>query len=226
MTTTSAATAPEKRVRGKGRAPKRQQHSPVAAKINPMLIAAAIALIVVGALAGWYVLNTQSTTTAVVTITQDVPRGAEISTDHLGTLEVNDADAGNYIAVADANTVAGRTALTDLTSGTPLTDKNTGTLATDEAAAIVGLPLTAAQMPSTNIAAGDTVSVVSTASNSAESGSTPISIDATVFSIRTDETTGLTIVDLTIEPDEARTVASMAASGDVALVLLGAGETA
>lgn len=225
MTDASAPTKPKrhKRPRDTSGASRRRQ-SPVAAKVNPMLIAAAIALIVVGALAGWYVLNTQSTTTSVVTITQDVPRGAAISADSLGTIDVNDADVGGYIPVANASDVAGRTALTDLTAGTPLTDANTGTISTASAEAIVGVPLTSAQMPSTAIAAGDTVSVVSTAANTAESGTTPMSIDATVFSIRTDSTSGLTIVDLTIAPDEARTVAAMAASGDVALVLIGGGD--
>lgn len=222
-TTPATASAPQQR---KSKTPKQRQQNPVAAKVNPMLIAAAIALIIVGALAGWFVLNTQSATTAVLTVTQAVPRGAEISQEHLGTIEVSEASAASYLTAQDPTQVVGKTALADLAPGTPLTADNIGQLTTSGAEAIVGVPLTTAQMPSTTITAGDSVSVVSTAGNNAESGSTPLSIDATVFSVRNDTTTGLTIVDLTIAPDDARLVASLAASGDVALVLLETGERA
>ncbi|MFH8253037.1 SAF domain-containing protein [Microbacterium sp. B2969] len=186
-----------------------------------MLIAAGIALAVVGGLGSWYFFTTVGNTTTVLTVTKDIPRGQQITAQDLGTLQIAGDQATNALKASQSQEAIGEVAMVDLPAGSLVTSSTVGkSLVVADGDSIVGVALTSAQMPSQTLVAGDKVRLVDTPIAQGEPpATTPQTFTATVFSVRQDTQNNRWIIDLVVSPEKAPDIAARAATGRVALVL-------
>jgi Flp pilus assembly protein CpaB len=134
-----------------GRLPTRQR--------RPALIAVAVLLIVSGALGGLQLLTASSHTVSVLVLVRPVPAGHVIASADLRTTALS-GNVAYTLSSAEA-TVVGKTAARDLFAGQLLTQSMMATASVPAATqALVGLRLSAAQVPSAGLADGNTVVLV------------------------------------------------------------------
>lgn len=219
------ATTGDKRVKArkpsKEKKPRTAAAPPTKARRRPMIIAAGVALAVVGGLGSWaYATSTGDTQTVLVTST-DVSRGEQISSGDLTTMEIAGGQQTSAYSAAQSTSAIGQVALVDLPAGSLVTRSNTGdVLIVDAGKSIVGVALTSAQMPSQPLAAGDSVRLVDTPVPQGDPPQqTPQTFTATVFAVRFDEKNARWIADLVVPKDKAADIAARAATGRVALIL-------
>ena len=211
----------EKQGRRRGEKPTQESASPAVlpptkSRRRPMLIAAGIALAVVGGLGSWYFFTTVGNTTTVLTVNKDIPRGQQITAQDLGTLQISGDQATNALKATQTKEAIGDVAMVDLPAGTLVGDSRV----VADGKSLVGVALTAAQMPSQTLVAGDKVRLVDTPIAQGEPpATTPQTFTATVFSVREDAQNSRWIVDLLVSPERAPDIAARAATGRVALVL-------
>lgn len=234
MTTTNGGTP--KVTRRKERATERNSEGtparpaalqpPTKSRRRPAVIAAGIALAIVGGLGSWYYASSVGNTTTVLTTKDTVNRGEEITTDDLATIEIAGGQGTTAFTAAQASDVVGMTATVDLPGGSLLTAENVGNaIAIENGQSIVGVALTVAQMPSYSLAAGDSIRLVDTpVAQGDPPATTPKSFEATVFTTRYEESTSQWIIDLVVSEDQAADIAARAATGRIALILDTAGE--
>jgi len=227
MTTTTAKPAKESRLsrtaaalQSKG-APRAVGQAPIPSRRRPALIALGLALAILCGLGGYWIFSSASNAVTVLRVTSDVPRGAEITATDIGTLEIIDGQGTGAFTAEEADQVVGRIATVDLPSGTLVTEDNVGEgLPIEAGESVVGVALTAAQLPAYPIAAGDPVRIIETPLAQGDPPkTTPASYSATVFTRTFDEQTSQWIVDLVVPEDDAADIAARAATGRVALIV-------
>ena len=195
--------------------------APPRTRRRPALLAIGVALIALAALAAAYLTQVVGSTVPVVAIAQNVRAGAVLDRTDLTIANINADPALHPIAASQLNSLIGRRAAVDLSAGSLLTD----TAVTDRVLpgagrSLVGIALTAAQLPAEPLQAGDRVRIVDTPSAQGESPSTtPASIAAEVVSTVGPNDTGLTIVNVAVDAGRAADLAARVATGRVALVL-------
>lgn len=194
---------------------------PTKSRRRPAVIAAGVALAIVGGLGSWYYASTVGNTVTVLSTQTDVARGATITSADLTTLQIAGGQDTPAFTAAQATDVIGQTATVDLPAGTLVTTANVGAgISIAAGDSIVGVALTVAQLPNYPLAAGDRVRVVDTPIAQGDPPATsPKSFVATVFTSRFDEGTGTWVVDLVVPSNEAADIAARSATGRVALIL-------
>lgn len=195
--------------------------TPVKSRRRPALIALGVALAILGGLGSFYYATTLSNSVTVLQSNDGIARGEEITAADLTTLEITDGQGTGAFTPEQSGEVVGKIASVDIPAGTLITADTVGEgLAIEEGQSIVGVALTAAQMPSFPLSAGDSVRIVSTPVAQGEPpASTPESFPATVFTTRFDEATAQWIVDLVVPESAASDIAARSATGRVALVV-------
>jgi len=189
---------------------------------RPLLIAAMIALVCLGALVSAYAYLSTSETEDVLAVRETVNRGEVIDQADLMTVQVGLDPALDPVDASQLEEVVGQRAAVDLSAGSLLTPESvTDAVLPAEGQSIVGISLTSAMMPSEPIYAGDSVRVVATPGDQGElrEGTDPVSVEATVVGVRTVAETGETVVDVAVPADLAPELAARAATRKVALVL-------
>jgi hypothetical protein len=163
----------------------------------------------------------------VLAVARDVPAGSTISAADLEVVRVSADPSLDPIAAGQRADVVGQTAAVDLVAGTLLTDGQLGDSALVEGGdAVVGLPLTDAQLPTTDLRPGDTVVVVDTTPPDVSSTSTATTPTAPlgegrVFSIvETDDDQGARLVSLVVDEEVAGAITAAAANGTARLYLV------
>ena len=230
-----AAAARDSGLPTSARPANRDLHPPFSAGVRlrrrPALIGLGVALIALGSLAAAWLVTTLAGTTAVVVVARDVAAGQELTGDDVRVVDIGgnlDAATGStgaaFIRAAALDQVVGRRATIPLLSGQVLPPQalTDGRLVPgDDGQAVVGLPVTAAQVPATVLQAGDSVLVVDTPAGQADPpDDTPDSLPATVVTTNTDEISGITIVTVTADTDTAAALAARAATGRFGLVVV------
>ena len=194
---------------------------PTKSRRRPAVIAAGVALAIIGGLGSWYYASTVGNTVTVLSTQTDIARGATITSGDLTTLQIAGGQDTPAFTAAEATDVIGQTATVDLPAGTLVTTANVGEgiiIAGGES--IVGVALTVAQLPNYPLAAGDQVRLVDTPIAQGDPPATaPKSFVATVFTSRFDEGTATWVVDLVVPAKEAADIAARSATGRVALIL-------
>lgn len=197
--------------------------APQRTRRRPRLIALGIALSLLGGLGAWVLMQNINQNVAVLAAGTTIARGEVIEVGDIVQLEVDSASASRFFPASQLDDVIGQTARVEILTGSTITAEHLGTPTSADGSAIAGLSLTQAQMPSLPLLPGDRVAVVQTmaAGTVAPEGFIPTRYEATVFSVTKDDTTGTWVINVTLESDEdAVNVSSIAASGNVALVIL------
>lgn len=220
MTTTTAA--PTQQVEAALPSVKRRR--------NPMLIAASILLVVLGALVGVWLWSTSSSTTPVLATSSAIVRGHTITDADLKTVYITTDPGLSPVPASSRASLVGQKALSDIPAGTLVTRDAVGRQVVPASGdAVVGLDLSSSQMPASQLLPGDRVRVVTTPGEGGDVPDDPTTIAASVVSVSR-STDALedgqavspvtsTVVDVRVKAADAPRLAALAASGRIALVL-------
>lgn len=189
------------------------------------MIGLGAALIALGGLGAAWLTTVVGDTRPVLALRADVSRGAVIEADDLTMARVGRDPALNPVPESRRGEVVGQRAAQDLAAGSLLTPGSvTEKVIPGAGQSLVGVALTAAQLPGRALLPGDRVRIVNTPPAQADPpAGEPRAIRATVVESRGQPDTGLTVVDVTVPVRSAADLAARAATGRVALVLDGRG---
>jgi hypothetical protein len=199
--------------------------SPVKARRRPMLVVAGIAVTALGGVAAAGLATAADDTTAVVALREDVARGEVIEKSDLTVAHITDDPALTPVPESDLDRVVGMHAANDLSAGSLLApDAVTDELVPGEGESIVGVAVTPAQLPATELLPGDTVRIVGTPPEQGNPPkSAPEEISATVVGSRSIPDLGQIVVDVSVDASDAALLAASVATGRVAIILDGPG---
>jgi hypothetical protein len=188
---------------------------------HPLVFAVMAVVTAAGALIFAWAYSSASDTRPVLAVAADVHRGEVIDEGDLKVVRVSVDPALTPISATEKASIVGKRAEVDLWAGTLLTDGVVAEkLVPAEGNSLVGISLTAAQMPSEPLYAGDAVRIVTSPGEGSQATSTtPDAVDAAVIGVTRVEETGETVVNVSVPHDNAAELAANAASGNVALVL-------
>jgi SAF domain-containing protein len=141
----------------------------------------------------------------------------------LTVAHITDDPALTPVPETDLDEVVGMYAANDLTAGSLLApDAVTSELFPDQGQSIVGVAVTPAQLPATELRPGDVVRIVGTPRDQDNPpSSAPDEITATVAGSTTIPDQGQIVVDVTVDESDAGLLAAQVATGRVAIVLDG-----
>lgn len=123
------------------------------------VVTAGVLMIVIGGLVGGLAFVQAGQTESVLTVREPVAEGQTIDRSNLVSKQVAGVD--HAVPVEQADKLAGQTAAIDLPAGHVVTsDAATTDPIPDSGQAVVGIAVTAAQMPGAKLEIGDTVRVV------------------------------------------------------------------
>ena len=188
---------------------------------RPLLFALCAVLVAAGAVGAAFAFTSVDDTREVLVVNRDIARGETIGPADLSVVRVGVDPALAPISGSERSSVEGTRAAVDLWAGTLLSERQvTESLVPGEGESLVGISLTAAQMPSEPLYGGDSIRIVSTPGDQGEvTGQTPVTIPAIVVGVSRVEETGETVVDVSVPHEDSADLAARAATGRVALVL-------
>jgi SAF domain len=191
---------------------------------RPLVILAGVAMVCLGAVLGLWAWTAGTTQTEVVAVRASVQRGAVIGASDLMRVRVGLDPSLRTVSASGLAALVGKRAAVDLSAGSLLTpDAVTSAVVPGQGLSLVGVALTAGQLPSAPLVNGDAVRIVSTPAKGADASGSPRVLAATVASVTTvgDAKTGGVhfVVDLLVPAAAAADLAAEANSGNVALVL-------
>jgi hypothetical protein len=188
---------------------------------RPVLVAASVAAVILGALLGAWAWSSTSNTHEVVALRQTVTRGDKITQGDLMTVQVGLDPALRSIPGDRMGSLVGQRAAMDMAAGSLITTENvTETVVPAEGMSVVGVALPPSLMPGEALLAGDHVRIVATPGQQGDVGQEPpVAIAATVVGLYPNAENGETVVSLEVPQGQAAELAARAATGKVALVL-------
>lgn len=187
---------------------------------RPVLMAAAVAAICIGALLAAWAWTATSSTQDVLVARQTIPRGSIITAGELERVHLSADPALKPVPASDLNQVVGQRAALDIASGAMLTPGSyASTVVPGAGQSVVGVDLKPGQLPGLALNDGDPVRVVVTPGqgNAAPSG-VPLFTEAQVVGETRDQS-GNFVVDLVVASQDAPVLAARLATGNVAIVL-------
>ncbi|SFP62674.1 SAF domain-containing protein [Geodermatophilus dictyosporus] len=195
---------------------------------RPALLALAVAMVVLGALGAAYLATSLGRTTPVIAVAREVPWGQQITAADLVEARVSAHPALDPIPYGDRDQVIGMVAATTLTRGSLLTRAAlTAQPLPPPGQQLVGVGVSAVQLPTTSLRPGDDVLLVpvtgSGAAGAPGTAGTSGPVEATVVRSGPPGTDGLRVVDVLVDAADGPDVAARAAAGLVAIVVV-AGE--
>lgn len=184
--------------------------SPIQSKSKTRRIATLGAtLTAVGALCS-YALATNNAPEQIVTVTQDIPRGAVIQESQLGTMNVLNPPA-QAVPYKKRSELVGKKATKDISSGQVLLSSNAALNlpSAEQGQEIVGLQLPSSNIPVRPLKAGDRVILIPTNTTSAnkESANVEDAITGTVDTVTT--VNGDTKIDVVVPQGTSKKAAFM-----------------
>ena len=195
---------------------------------KPRQVLLAVLVVALGGLTSMWAVGSYAHRDRVLVMAQNVAVGHRITVDDLVGADLTLDPRVSAFPVAQQGEVIGEVALVDLTKGTLVNPSQVGSsplLTADQV--LVPLQLKPGQMPSVGVTPGQQVLLVATpvdTSQSAGAGAPADPIEATVAeSGEPDPATAVTVVDVRVPQDVGVSLARMAASGNVTVVVLPAG---
>ena len=190
------------------------------------LFAAMAALVCLGALGNVWFHQASTNAKQVVAARSTIERGTVISRDQLMTVQVGSDPALRPVDASQIENMVGKRAAVDVAAGSLLTaDVATSKNVPAQGQSLVGVAVTPAMMPGTQLVAGDRIRIVATPAQQAlgETATSPVAVAAVVVSTQTGaDTTGQgaqTIITVDVPTADAAQLAAIAAAGKVAVVL-------
>ncbi|WP_185996641.1 SAF domain-containing protein [Nocardioides campestrisoli] len=187
---------------------------------RPALVVAAVAVTALGSLLGAWAWSATTDTQEVLAARATIHRGEVIEAQDIQRIRISGDPALTPLPASAYDDLIGQRATLDIAAGGLLTAEST---ADDpllgQGQSIVGISLTAAQVPAMPLYGGDQVRVIVTPSDTAERVNSPPSTTAKVVDTNLDEATGNTVVNVLVPYADAALLAARAATGNVALVL-------
>jgi hypothetical protein len=185
------------------------------------VLAVGVALVALGALGAAYLTQVVGGTVAVVAVVRDVAPGEVVQAADLTIADINNDPALSPVPAAQLPSVIGQRAAVALTAGSLLTEAAvTSAVVPVQGRSLVGVALTAAQLPAEPLQPGDRVRIVDTPTTQGEPPTTtPATIAGVVASAVGPDDTGLTVVNVTVPAGQAADLAARVATGRVALIL-------
>lgn len=191
---------------------------------RPALLALAVAMVVLGALGASFVATSLGRTSSVIALGEAVAWGETIEATDLVEARISSDPALSPILYADREQVIGMIAATDLTAGSLLTlDAVTAERFPPAGSQLVGVPVTAGQLPVTPLQPGDAVLLVPVATEGAPSeagAARPGGVEATVARVGPAGVDRLRVVDVLVDDSVGPDVAARAAAGLVVIIVL------
>jgi hypothetical protein len=191
---------------------------------RPALAALGVALVALSGAGAAWLTTAVGHTHSVLAARAGIDRGSIITAADLTSADINPDPALHPIPAAQRDQILGRRAAVDLAAGTLLTPQSVTTATVPAAGqSLVGISLTRAQLPAQPLRQGAKVRIIDTpkAQDDPPAG-TPTSTAATVVAAHPPADDGSVIVDVTVPSTDADVLAARAATGRVALVLVGA----
>jgi len=188
---------------------------------RPLVFALCAVLVAAGALGAAFAFTSVNDTQEVLVVNRDIARGETIEPGDLSVVRLSVDPALTPLGGRQKSSIEGSRAAVDLWAGTLLSEQQvTESLVPGAGESLVGISLTAAQMPSEPLYAGDRVRIVTTPGDQGEvTAGDPVTIEATVVGVSRVEETGETVVNVSVPHEESADLAARAATGRVALVL-------
>ena len=189
---------------------------------RPALLVAGLAMVALGALTAIWLVSASGHRVPVVMLAHDVPYGTILTQTDLTTTAVSVDPSVPTVPAADAATLVGQTATTNLTRGQLLTRGEVtaaGVLTTDEV--LVPLPVPAGRMPAGGLRAKDRLLVVDAPPTGADPvAGAPSTFAAQVVRVGVPDVNGTIVIDVVAASAEGPALAMRAATGRFALVVL------
>lgn len=232
--TTSAVTSPARTGRGtaddsrstNGSTTSAVVPTPPRARRRWGLFAAMVLVVALAALGNVWLLASTTTAQEVVAARSTIERGTVIAREDLMTVRIELDPSLHTVPGGDLAGLVGQRAALDVAAGSLLTVESvTEATVPPDGYSLVGIGVAQARKPGVTLVAGDQVRVVATPELATESDAeaTPISVVAVVVGTQpgTDGTTAgaQTIVTVQVPTADAASLAAMAATGNVAIVL-------
>ncbi|MFF4035996.1 SAF domain-containing protein [Streptomyces sviceus] len=182
----------------------------------------------IGALGGAIVVAQAGNRTDVLAVARDVPVGQMVTGQDVKVVSFADDPGLSPIPAADRASIVGRRAAVDLHPGDLLTRAQLSARGgLGDTAQVVGVELKRGYVPRDELRPGDTVAAVVLPAQAADTASTgagsagsatPDTIEATVKSVGTPDSTGALVVNLVVAPADGPLLATKAAAKQIALV--------
>jgi len=189
------------------------------------LYALGTVLVVVGALAAVWLVNSTSHRVPVLALSRDVSFGDTITRTDLTRTDVAHDPSVRTVPADQASVVVGTVAATTLVQGSLLSPGQFATAAPPGAGQVlVSLPMPGSRLPAGGLHAGDKILVVDTPPADADVPQTaPSTIAATVVRVGRADLNDLTVIDVTTGTGDGPALAVRSATGRFALVVQPAG---
>jgi hypothetical protein len=218
-TTTSHAPAPTDAGRT---APTPRTPRAVRPAINMRLAGVAVGIIVLSVAGAAALFSTVSGTSPVVVAAVPLAKGQIIGQDDLTTAAVAADPTVQVLPAEQLPALVGQRAAVDVPAGSLLTPASvTGDPVPGPGEALVGIPVTSAQAPLSDLAPGTAVRLVHVADASGPAGA-PAAPDDPVRAVVVSSgfaQDGVRVIDVTVDAATAPTVGAWAAGGGVAVVV-------
>jgi hypothetical protein len=188
----------------------------------------AVLVVILGGLVSMWAVSSYAHRDRVLVIAQDVTVGHKFTVDDLAGADLSVDPRVAVFMVAQQDQVIGKVALVDLAKGTLVNPSQVGqSQGLTAGQVLVPLQLKPGQLPSVGVAPGQRVLLVATPVDAGQGpalGSPTAPIEATVAeSGEPDASTGVTVVDVRVPQDVGVSLARIAASGNVTVVVLAPG---
>ena len=188
----------------------------------PQLLVAVL-LVALSALAALVLFSQASARDAVLALANPVERGQVVATEDFSIVYVGTDDPVTTVPADRLSSLVGLTAVADLEAGTIVTPAHfVARSVLAEGEAVVGVALSPGEYPTPRLAAGDLVDVIRVESGAGDGGVLVAAVE--VFDITELGTQGDQFISLRMPSAAAAGVAQAAATDNVRLVLVGAGE--
>lgn len=197
---------------------------PVRTRRSAIWGAAAIAMLLLGALAGVFIYNQASDATQVFVASSDIVRGQTVAKEDITTISITSGQDTNTFTATEADEVIGTIAAVDIPQGGLITTSSVASaLTVPEGKALVGIILQPGRLPAQQLTAGDNVVLVPVPAQ----GAVPLDVDITadqtipavVSQVHAIPNTNDVVVDVYVSNQAAPTVTSKGAAGVLALFL-------
>ena len=198
---------------------------PLRTRRRPGLYALGTVLVVVGALAAVWLVNSTGNRVPVLALARDVSYGDTITRADLTATEIAHDPSVRTVPADQVSTVVGTIAATTLVKGSLLAPSQFAAMAPPGAGQVlVPLAMPASRLPAGGLQPGDRILVIDTPPADADVPDTaPGSIGATVVRVGRADLNDVTVIDVTAATGDGPALAVRSATGRFALVVEPAG---